>query len=93
MHDTKYVEKVKTIIKDSENDYFTMHDRELAWEMIKIKIRTCSVPYFVKKKRDKQAFKSNLEKELKILQEVIDTSPTQQNHDLYSLNNFLDMML
>ncbi len=50
LHDTKYVEKVKTIIKDSEHDYLTMQDRGLAWEMIKFKIRTFSVLYCVKKK-------------------------------------------
>ncbi len=51
LHDTKYVKKVKTIIKDSENDYLTMQDRALAWKMIKLKIRTFSVPYCVKKKK------------------------------------------
>ncbi len=63
-----------------------MQDRGLAWEMIKLKIRAFSVPYCVKKKRDRQAFKKNLENELKKLQEEIDASPTQLNQDLYALN-------
>ncbi len=41
---------MKTIIKDIEDEYLTMQYRGLAWEMIKPKIRTFSVPYCVKKK-------------------------------------------
>ncbi len=60
-----------------------MQDRGLAWEIIKLKIRTFSVPYCVKKKRDRKTFKINIEKELSKLQEI-DTNPTQQNQNLYT---------
>ncbi len=56
-------------IKDNEDEYLTMQDRGLAGEMIKLKVRAFSVPYGVKKKRDRQAFKINLEKKLQKLQE------------------------
>ncbi len=78
--------KLIFFIKDSEDEYLTMQDRGLAWEMIKLKITAFSVPYCVKKKHDRQAFKINLEKDLQKLQEEIDTSPTQHNHNVYALN-------
>ncbi len=60
-------------IKDSEDEYLTMQDRGISWEMTKLKIRAFFVPYCVKKKHDRQAFKINLEKDLQKLEEVIDT--------------------
>ncbi len=61
---TPFVEKdIIFFIKDSEDEYLTMQDRGLAWEMIKLKIRAFSVPYCVKKNHDRQAFKINLEKD------------------------------
>ncbi len=87
LHDTTYVEIFfLNFTKDSEDKYLTMQDRGLAWEMIKLKIRAFSVPYCVKKRPDRQAFKVNLEKDLQKLQEEIDTSSTQHNQDAYALN-------
>ncbi len=64
LHDEKYVNQIQTIISDSEIEYQNLKDKSLAWEMTKMKIRSYSVPYYVKKKKDKKIFKENLEKEL-----------------------------
>ncbi len=75
---------MKKIIKDSENEFLTMYDRGLAWEMIKLKIRAFFVLYCIKKKWDRNTFNINSEKELTKLQDKIDTNPTQQIQNLYT---------
>ncbi len=83
LHDEKYVSQVKKkIISDCETEYTKIEDKGLVWEMTKMKIRSFSVPYCVKKKRDKKILKETLEKELNDLQIAMDTNPTQQpkNH-------------
>ncbi len=42
--------KIKIIITNYENEFKDMSDKCLAWEKTKMKIRSFSVPYCVKKK-------------------------------------------
>ncbi len=51
----------------------------LDWEMTKLKIRSFSVPYSINKKKEKSAFRKNLEIELKKLDEI---------HDINIIQNF-----
>ncbi len=50
LHDTYYDNQIKHIIKYCEDEYSTLEDRGLAWEMTKFKIRSFSIQYCVKKK-------------------------------------------
>ncbi len=53
-----YVEKFKEIIKTCEKEYASMTDRGLGWELTKMEIRSYTLPYCVKKKKEKTAFKT-----------------------------------
>ncbi len=86
LHDVNYVKEIKKIIKDCETEYKPLEDRGLAWEITKMKIRSFSVLYCVKKKRDPLAFKKTLEKELDELQQTLDFNPSQPSQELYVLN-------
>ena len=58
LHDNTYIAEVKKIIQNCEKEYETLEDRALAWDMTKMKIRSFSVPYCVKKKTE-QNLKKN----------------------------------
>ncbi len=48
-----------------------------------MKIRSFSIPYCVKKKREKVEFQKSLENELKILHKEIDSDTSNVNHETY----------
>ncbi len=57
LHDTEFVNLMKKTINDcksSENNYT---DKGLVWELIRLKIRSVSIPYCIKKKKDMNTFK------------------------------------
>jgi exonuclease III len=87
LHDTNYVKEIKNIIHNCESEYSELEDKGLAWEMTKMKIRSFSVPYCVKKKKERQAFKKSLEHDLEQLQELLDSNPSQQSQELYNCSN------
>ncbi len=57
LHDTNYVKSINENIKKCETAYLDLVDRCLVWKMTKMKIRAFSVPYCIKKKQDRLAFK------------------------------------
>ncbi len=63
-----------------------MKDKGLAWELTKMEITSFTLPYCIKKKKLKIAFKTFLEQELIILQEMLDSNPTQQNQEYFEAN-------
>ncbi len=48
-----------------------------------MEIRSDTLPYYVKKKREKSAFKKSLEKQLVELQKALDINPDQTNIDRF----------
>ena len=60
LHDDNYVKEIKNIIASSSEKYDYIEDRRVVWELIKLEIRTFTVHYSVKKKRET----NRLEKEL-----------------------------
>ncbi len=82
LHDDNYIKEIKKIIEKCENEYSTLDDRGLAWEMTQMEIRSFSVPYCVKKKK-KLEFKQSLEKQLELLQLEIDEHTNDVNRETY----------
>ena len=72
LHDPDYVKKVKNIIQECRIEFSPLEDKGLVWEITKLKIRNFSVPYCIKKKKERSAFKDSLEKELENLLIEID---------------------
>jgi exonuclease III len=85
LHDTEYVNKIKEIIRDTENDHIELEDKGLKFEMIKMKVRAYTVPYCVTKKREKNRFKKEIAEKLEILQKECDKS--RNNEDIQTLHN------
>jgi hypothetical protein len=74
LHDSDYVKKIKEIINECKTEYSNFEDKGLTWEMVKLKIRSFSVPYCIKKKKQLSAFKKDLELELNKLQSEMDST-------------------
>ena len=72
LNDTYYVKNIKEIISTCKYEYANQEDKGLTWEMVKLKIRSFSVPYCISKKKERAAFKKELEAELTNLQTEID---------------------
>lgn len=84
LYDSNYVSKVKNIISECKSEYSDLEDKGLAWEMCKLKIRSFSVPYCIKKSKDKKKFKLDLENQLKQLQSEIDQNTTPENLEAFN---------
>ncbi len=82
LHDTYYVNQIKNIIKNCEDEYSTLEDKAFAWDMTKLKIRSFSISYCVKKGENIE-FKKSLENELEILHNEIDSDTSNVNHETY----------
>jgi hypothetical protein len=83
LHDTHYVTNIKTILSDCKSKYSNIQDKGLTWELCKLEIRSFSVPYCIKKKKERLAFKNNLEEELKKLEAELDINATENNQNNY----------
>ncbi len=83
LHDQEYVTNIKKFIKVCETEFSDLKDTGLAWEMTKLKIRSFSIPYSINKKKEKSAFKKNLEMELENRQKEIDEA-----YDIDIIQNF-----
>jgi exonuclease III len=83
LRDPVYVGKVKGIIQKCEHDYATLEDKGLVWEVTKMEIRSFTLPYCVKKKKERSHFKQSMEQEMVRIQELLDAHPTEQNQEFY----------
>ena len=83
IHDCTYVNNIKKIVNECSETYKDHEDKSLVWEMTKMKVRAFSVPYCVRKKREKVEFKKQLEHDLEELQRSMDSNPNQQTQEVY----------
>ncbi len=60
-----------------------MKDKGLAWDMCKLKIKSFSVPFCIKKKKERTKFKKELEKQLQQLENSLD-----KNNSIEELNQY-----
>ena len=51
LHDPVYVDKIKKAIRETVQNYEGLEDKRMLWEIIKLEIRTQTIPYCVMKKR------------------------------------------
>ena len=86
LHDTLYVKKIKDILLEYEKKYTNMADKGLTWELCKLEIRSFSVPYCIKKKKERLGFKKSLEKDLEILLLKLDNNPDEDIQNSYNLS-------
>ncbi len=74
----------KQIIKGCEIQHTETKDNGLAWELTKLKIRSFSIPFCIKKRKETKAYKLALNKELELLQEQLDLSQTKGNLERFT---------
>jgi hypothetical protein len=83
LHDQTYVQQIKDLVKKYEEEFKDHDDKGLAWEVCKLKIRSFSVPYCVKKKRDQKQFKLDLETKLHELEKSMDQNVNSCSREEY----------
>ncbi len=86
LHDTDYVKNIKKIIKNSSKELGKHTDKGLTWEIVKLKIRSFTVPYCIKKKKERKSFKLYLEKNLILLLEELDNNPNDNIENNYKIS-------
>ena len=77
LHDTEYISNVKFFIKESKEELKCTKDKGLVWEIVKLKIRSFSIPYCINKKKKRTEYRKNLEKELENLQNELDVNSSE----------------
>jgi exonuclease III len=85
LHDIQYVKNIKNILKECKSKYSNTQDKGLVWELCKLEIRSYSVPYCIKRKKERSAFKRNLEDELEKLTITLDNSPSEDLQNAYNI--------
>ncbi len=83
LHDTKYVNLIKKTINDCKTSLNNYTDKGLLLELIKLKIRSVSIPYCIKKKRNMYTFKNDLIKDINLLQIELDNDPSTINQEKF----------
>ncbi len=72
LKDMNYVKLVKNTVEQCKNDFCQQENKNLVWELIKLRIRSATIPYCIKRKTERTTFKLNLENELLRLQQELD---------------------
>ena len=85
LHDTTYVKNIKEIIKDSIIEFLEYEDKGLVWELVKLKIRSYSVPHCIRKKKERSKFRKKLELDLENLQIKLDESNNIETLENYNI--------
>ena len=69
--DSIYVEKIKEIIESCHTSYGTIEDKRVVWELIKLEIRSFTVPYSIRKKNDMNKLEKDLNNTFSKLHEQV----------------------
>jgi exonuclease III len=85
LHDSEFVTKVKNIIKKTKQELDNYRDKGLIWEIVKLRIRTFSIPYCIKKKKDKNKFKKELEERLENMESQLDDIHNTTHTEIYKI--------
>ena len=73
LHDPVYVDKIKNVIRETAQNYEGLEDKRMLWEIIKLEIRTQTIPYCVMKKRQKEKTERDLNKKFTTLFEKVNS--------------------
>jgi hypothetical protein len=74
---------VKKTVNDCETELMDIEDNGLVWEITKMKIRRATIPYCVKKRKERTEYRTNLEKELEQIQTELDADRTEDLTELF----------
>ena len=83
LNDKEYVHQIKAVIAQYDDHYDYLENKCLKWELIKSEIRSFTVPYCVKKKKEKNDYKKNLEERLEQLLPELDKNDENKKHEFY----------
>ncbi len=61
LKDMDYVKLVKNTVEQCKNDFCQQEDKSLVWELTNLRIRSATIPYCTKRKKERTVFKLNLE--------------------------------
>ena len=92
LHDVDYVLHIKNLIKLYDEKYNYLEDKGLKWELIKSEIRSFTVPYCVKMKKLRIAYKMELEHKLHNLLPKLDSNNEDAREEFYSTKNELEQI-
>ena len=70
LHHAAYVTKAKEMITNVSENYSTINDKSMLWQIMKLEIRTQTIPYIVKLKRQKEEHVRKLNMKYTILYEA-----------------------
>ncbi len=79
-----YVKLVKNTVKQCKNYFCQQENKSLVLELTKLRIRSAAIPYYIKRKKERTAFKLNLENELLRLQQERDYNNSENTLDNYN---------
>ncbi len=78
-YDIEYVKLIKTTVAECKLNLNQYTDKGLIWELTKLKLRSASIPYCIKKRKNQNAFKNNLLKEINLIHQQLDNNQTNNN--------------
>ncbi len=79
LYDREYVNLIKETVIESKKNLNHYADKGLVSELVKLKIRSVSIPYCIKKIKKITSFKNNLLKEINLLQVELNKNPSINN--------------
>ena len=91
LHDSIYVNYVKELIETLDKKLDYLKDKCLKWEIIKSEVRSFTVPYSVRKKKEKNQYKESLEKRLEQLFPLINNNDIVKE-EYFSAKNELEQL-
>ncbi len=74
LHDHTYVQNIKSIILESSIKYKYLEDKAMVWELVKLDIRTFTLPYTIKKKNEQKILETNLNKRYLELHNIVQSN-------------------
>ena len=90
LHDKEYVDHIKNLIRSLDIEYNYLEDKNLKWEIIKSEIRSYTVPYCVRKKKEKNQMKQMLENKLEQLLPELDSGKSNIREEFYTIKSELE---
>ena len=82
LQDDNFVGLIKENYPLIVNKYREVHDKRLLWELIKMEIRSLTIPYSKNKARQKRSKESNIQKRIEELDALICNSNTLVESEL-----------
>jgi hypothetical protein len=94
LYDKEYVQMIKEVIKQNAQCLDNLPDKGLKWEMIKLKIRSATIPYSCKKKKEINKLETDLNNRLSELQLLIDSQSASEleQEEFYHTKNDLEQI-